>query len=67
MNEIAHRIEHLLAELQDLRTEAEGHLEEPHQNCADVCPMELLVEDVNAQILTYCRYLSWLRQITESV
>ncbi len=66
MKEIIYRMEHLLAELQDLRIEAEGYLEEPHQCNADCCPIELLVGDINGQILTYCRFLSWLRQITES-
>ncbi len=66
MDEIAERIEHLLAELRDLRIEAEAYLEEPHEGCGAICPIELMIEDANEQILTYCHFLSWLRRMTEA-
>ncbi len=57
------QIEHMVAELQDLRIEAEAYLADAHPGCLGNCPIEALVEDANQQILAYCRFLSVMRQV----
>ncbi len=63
MDTIMQQIEHMVAELQDLRIEAEGYLAEAHPGCLGNCPIEALVEDTNQQILAYCSFLSLMRQV----
>ncbi len=65
MEGIARRIDHVLAELKDLREEAESFLEVPRQEGECSCPIESLAEEISEQILVYCQFLSWARAITD--